>query len=190
MDELNNILNIIITYNDENFTIKTENFIGLDEIKEKSLKQFNLTKITKNLLKFRIEKDISSDDDLLKNIDFLDFNDSKLELKLTIDEKEKSYNSNCSKDKILNESIANEYIDIIKQMEEANVKYSEENAKYAKILKEKENNIKFLNELSERLKKNINNLTNKINELEKENDKLNKIVNNLKRNNNDNDFKN
>ena len=113
MDDLNNILNIIITYNDENFTVKTENFISLDEIKEKSLKQFNLTKITKNLLKFRIEKNISSDDDLLKNIDFLDFNDSKLELKLTIDEKEKSNNSNCSKDKILNESIANDYIDIM-----------------------------------------------------------------------------
>ena len=190
MDDLDKILNIIITYNDENLTIKTKDFIALDELKQKSLKQFNLTKISKNLLKFHIEKDILSDDDLLKNIDFSDFNDTKLELKLTIDEGEKSNNSNFNKDKILNESITNDYIDIINQLEEANLKFSEENIKYTQIIKEKENNIKYLNEFNDQLKKNINDLTNKINELERENDKLNKAINNLKINNKDNDFNN
>ena len=47
MDDLNNILNIIINYNNENLTIKTKDFIALDELKEKSLKQFNLTKFSK-----------------------------------------------------------------------------------------------------------------------------------------------
>lgn len=190
MDDLDKILNIIITYNDENLTIKTKDFIALDELKEKSLKQFNLTKISKNLLKFHIEKDILSEDDLLKNIDFSDFNDTKLELKLTIDVAEKLNNSNFNKDKILNESITNDYIDIINQLEEANLKLSEENIKYTQIIKEKENNRKFLNEFNEQLKKNINDLTNKINELERENDKLNKAINNLKINNKDNDFNN
>ena len=190
MDDLNNILNIIINYNNENLTIKTKDFIALDELKEKSLKQFNLTKFSKKLLKFHIEKDILSDEDLLKNIDFYGFNDTKLELKLTIDVEDKSNNSNRNKDKILVENITNDYIDIIKQMEEANLKFSEENVKYAQIIKENENNIKYLNELNNQLKKNINYLSNKINELEKENDKLNKTINNLKRSNNDNDFKN
>ena len=111
-------------------------------------------------------------------------------MKLTIDVEDKSNNSNRNKDKILVENITNDYIDIIKQMEEANLKFSEENVKYAQIIKENENNIKYLNELNNQLKKNIKDLSNKINELEKENDKLNKTINNLKRSNNDNDFKN
>ena len=95
MDEQENYLTIEII--NELFIIKTKDIISLDEIKEKAIKQFNLTNISKDMLKFHLKNNkdiyIKTDDDLFKYSDFSDSENLNIGICISIDDKEKFRNN-------------------------------------------------------------------------------------------------
>ena len=180
MDEQENYLTIEII--NELFIIKTKDIISLDEIKEKAIKQFNLTNISKDMLKFHLKNNkdiyIKTDDDLFKYSDFSDSENLNIGICISIDDKEKFRNNYEGK--------INELKEKIKKLKEKNKNYSQQindyEKKIADLLKENhvyENKIKILNNEINNLKKKIldfNDFTyvfkNKYKNLKKEKSKL------------------
>ena len=93
------ILTITTNYN-KSFDIKSKNMISIKDIKEQSIKEFNLSNIDKNLLELYLPDGngkkiyILDEDDIIRNANDTDEDNPTLELNLLIKEKSDSQNNN------------------------------------------------------------------------------------------------
>ena len=157
------ILTITTNYN-KSFDIKSKNMISIKDIKEQSIKEFNLSNIDKNLLELYLPDGngkkiyILDEDDIIRNADDTDEDNPTLELNLFIKEESDSQNKNNSKESnninnINNKNNKNNYKIII--IEKNDKKYSqmeEENKELKKEIEENKKEIKQLKESIEEIK--------------------------------------
>ena len=201
------ILELLIIYQEQSFSIKSDKVISIDKIKEEAINYFKIKSIDKNNLKLFIRKEeknifISSVNDIILNTDDTDINNPKLNLNLLLESKEESINKeNCiiknniqekdNKDKIEkeNKDKYQEIKNMIEKLRKEIIMLKEEQSnKYKKI---EENNLNVEKEITE-FKKEINLITQnkiieedeKIKQLLKEecnklDEKINKVINKL-----------
>ena len=201
------ILELLIIYQEQSFSIKTDKVISIDKIKEEAINYFKIKNIDKNKLKLFIRKEeknifISSVNDIILNTDDTDINNPKLNLNLLLESKEESINKeNCiiknniqekdNKDKIEKEN-KDKYQEIKNMIEKLSkeiiILKEEQSNKYKKI---EENNLNMEKEITE-FKKEIDLIIQnkiieedkKIKQLLKEEcnkleEKINKVINKL-----------
>lgn len=201
------ILELLIIYQEQSFSIKTDKVISIDKIKEEAINYFKIKSIDKNNLKLFIRKEeknifISSVNDIILNTDDTDINNPKLNLNLLLESKEESINKeNCiiknniqekdNKDKIEKEN-KDKYQEIKNMIEKLSkeiiILKEEQSNKYKKI---EENNLNMEKEITE-FKKEIDLIIQnkiieedkKIKQLLKEEcnkleEKINKVINKL-----------
>lgn len=202
-------LSIKVSYKDKHFNLTTTDFITLEELKEISLKKFSLPNISGDLMKFNLEKGINktidSNDDLINNIEFTYPEDSKIELNLSIIEKNenknpkiessnnkeiKYINKNKEKDESIHKNIEKENLinnDLLsfkqkcEQYEEMITKLKKEIEKLhidyqIKIKNLEEKNVQLIKIIEDSKNKNLN---ERIKELDKKNINLKKTINDL-----------
>ena len=201
------ILELLIIYQEQSFSIKSDKVISIDKIKEEAINYFKIKSIDKNNLKLFIRKEeknifISSVNDIILNTDDTDINNPKLNLNLLLESKEESINKeNCiiknniqekdNKDKIEKEN-KDKYQEIKNMIEKLSkeiiILKEEQSNKYKKI---EENNLNMEKEITE-FKKEIDLIIQnkiieedkKIKQLLKEEcnkleEKINKVINKL-----------
>ena len=199
-DEYN--LTIKINYNDKIYNFTSNQLISLEKLKEKSKTEFNLSKVNNNLIEFSLEKDknkiISSDDDIIKNIDDSNPEDIKLELYLSTknDKSEDGVQSiselnnkedYISKRNILNNDnlIKDNKNNISKGILSTDEEYKNKKTIYKleKIIKEKDEEItKYKNQILEwekkykKLEKEIQEKNNNLKNLNNELERIKKII--------------
>ena len=147
------ILTITTNYN-KSFDIKSKNMISIKDIKEQSIKEFNLSNIDKNLLELYLPDGngkkiyILDEDDIIRNADDTDEDNPTLELNLFIKEESSKELNNIN-----NKNNKNNYKIII--IEKNDKKYSqmeEENKELKKEIEENKKEIKQLKESIEEIK--------------------------------------
>ena len=201
------ILELLIIYQEQSFSIKTDKVISIDKIKEEAINYFKIKSIDKNNLKLFIRKEeknifISSENDIILNTDDTDINNPKLNLNLLLESKEESINKENriiktniqekdNKDKIEKEN-KDKYQEIKNMIEKLSkeiiILKEEQSNKYKKI---EENNLNMEKEITE-FKKEIDLIIQnkiieedkKIKQLLKEEcnkleEKINKVINKL-----------
>ena len=99
MDANDCILTIFVSYNEKSLTMKSENIITIDDIKEEIVKQFNANKEDKKYMKLLFKNNekevfINSDDDIILNADNSDIDNPKLNLNLLIEHKKEEEEKN------------------------------------------------------------------------------------------------
>ena len=201
------ILELLIIYQEQSFSIKSDKVISIDKIKEEAINYFKIKSIDKNNLKLFIRKEeknifISSVNDIILNTDDTDINNPKLNLNLLLESKEESINKenriiktniqekdnkdkNENKDKDKYQEIKNM---LEKLSKEIIILKEEQSNKYKKI---EENNLNMEKEITE-FKKEIDLIIQnkiieedeKIKQLLKEecnklDEKINKVINKL-----------
>ena len=201
------ILELLIIYQEQSFSIKSDKVISIDKIKEEAINYFKIKSIDKNNLKLFIRKEeknifISSVNDIILNTDDTDINNPKLNLNLLLESKEESINKENrviktniqekdDKDKIEKEN-KDKYQEIKNMIEKLSkeiiILKEEQSNKYKKI---EENNLNMEKEITE-FKKEIDLIIQnkiieedkKIKQLLKEEcnkleEKINKVINKL-----------
>ena len=104
MDANDCILSIFVSYNEKSLTMKSENIITIDAIKEEIVKQFNANKEDKKYMKLILKNNekevfINSDDDIILNADNSDIDNPKLNLNLLIEHKKEEEEKNNEEQK-------------------------------------------------------------------------------------------
>ena len=171
MNDVESELLLIINYNNNTISHLTKNFLNLKEIKEYSIKEFNLPKDKENLIKFNLANkeniNIDSDYDIIKNLDDSNPDKIKIELCLTIQEnKINERNKNIKMEEIFSVLIRE-----IKKIR---------NKKYEEQIKENKNQIEQLKDNNKKLENEISKLNNQILQMRNENNLLKNIVFDIK----------
>ena len=182
MNSNNCILKIEIFYKDTKCEISSKNKITLEDMQNKSIEDFKITKENKNFLRFchkdkeKKIKFLENDDDIMKNVEEVGPNNYLLKTELIFDKYKYKYElyKIVSRDKI--DSLQTEY-KILKK----------ENKDLDNKIKNNENIINQLKADNDNLNKKIieteNILKEQIDTLKSENEKLKKEINNIKNKN-------
>ena len=197
---------ILINYNDKSFSLKSKDFLELKEIKDNSIKKFNIPKDKENLIKFYLANKkniiIDSDNEIIKYLDDTNPDLLKLELYLSIEEKkiinnliqqdniQKPEEIKKFKSEIINSNNQNPLNNTTNINESSNKKKFNSlelfkillneiktiKYKYEKQIEENKNQIKDLTNKNEAMEKKIENLNNQILQIRKENNVLKTFI--------------